>query len=299
MFDFLKGGQANLTLTLDRANKIYAPGETINAKLTVQGVKDLKIQGGLITLVTREEYQHRYQDESTDSDGRTSTETVTRKETDERKLEQQQFLNETTIKGGTNQTFDFTFPLPPDALPTVDGGKILNLEWRVKATLDRKLRGDVETFQVLYVPKPFSGTMGGAGEFGTSNSPSDAQLSLRLSNREYAPGDTISGEFVMVGQKEFDVTEIRIELERFENVPEDQGNTFKDKQAVKLAGSTKLKPGQNMVMPFQIKIPTGAPITCRTPHGSIRWTLRGVLARRMRGDTLVEQEILVSSSPQT
>lgn len=48
MFDFLKGGKANLSVTLDRATKSYAPGETIHATVRVEGVnhraRDLSVQ---------------------------------------------------------------------------------------------------------------------------------------------------------------------------------------------------------------------------------------------------------------
>lgn len=296
MFDFLKGGEAKLQVKLDRADKIYHAGETIHASVVVQGVKDLKIQKAQIALLSREEYERQYEETSTDSDGHTSTDTVKQKQTDERAAWQQQFLGETTIKGGSNQSFEFDIPIPPDALPTVDGGKILNFAWLVRTTLDRRLRGDVEDKQELYIVTAPTNKTPIAGTFGSSNAPGDAQLSLRLSSTDFAVGDTISGEFVIQPQKDYDVTEIRVELERIENVPQDEGNTVKDKQTVKLAGATHLTPGQNQSLPFQLKFSTGAPITCRTRHGSIIWVLRGVLARRMRGDTLVEQEIMLSDA---
>ncbi len=106
MFDFLKGGKANLTVTLDRQNKIYKAGETIRASVRVEGVKDLKIQRAVIALVSREEYEYKY--ETRDSDG--DLETRTSKATDENKVWEQQFLDETTIKGNSNQTFEFDIP---------------------------------------------------------------------------------------------------------------------------------------------------------------------------------------------
>lgn len=293
MFDFLKGGKATLTVTLDRATKIYAPGETIHANVRVEGVKDLKIQAAKIALVSREEYEYKY--ETRDSDG--DLETRTSKTTDELKVWEKQFLNETTIKANSNQTFEFDIPLPPNALPSVEGGNILNHEWLVKTTLDRKLAGDVEDKQTVYVLAPASNKMLGAGTYGSSNEPGEAELSLRVSNTQFAVGEIIAGEFIIRPQKDFDVTEIRVELERIESVPRDEGNTVQDAQTVKLAGGTKLTRGNEMVMPFQIKVPTSAPITCRTRHGSIEWMLRGVLSRRMRGDTIVEQEIFLYSAP--
>lgn len=293
MFDFLKGGKANLYVTLERANKIYAPGETIHARVSVQGVKDLKIQAARIALVSREEYE--YQSESRDSDGDRSTSKT--RTTDEVNVWQEQFMGETTIKGNSNQTFEFDMLLPPNALPSVDGGKILNHEWVVKTTLDRKLLSDTEDKQTIYVPSGPSDNMRGAGEYGFSNEPAEAELLLKLPNTQFALGETIAGEFIIRPQKDFDVSDIRVELEQFEDVPRDEGNTHKEKREVKLAGGTKLKRGNELVLPFQIKISGSAPVTCHTRHGSIEWVLRGVLSRRMRGDTSVEQEIYLYSAP--
>lgn len=293
MFDFLKGGKANLVVTLDRHNSIYAPGDTIHASVRVEGVKDIKIQSAKIALVSREEYEYKY--ETRDSDG--DDETRTSKTTDELNVWQQQFLRESTIKGGTNQTFEFDMQLPPNALPSVEGGKILNHEWLVKTTLDRKLAGDVEDKQTIYVLAGASDKMLGAGIYGSSNEPGEAELSMRVPNTQFAIGETIAGDLIIRPQKDFDVTEIRVELERTEHVPRDEGNTLNEKQTVKLAGGTKLTRGNEMILPFQIKVPGSAPITCQTRNGSIEWTLHGVLSRRMRGDTIVEQEIFLYSAP--
>lgn len=289
MFDFLKGGKANLAVTLDHENKVYRPGETIHVKVNVEGVKDLKIQKGVIALTSHEEYEYKH--ETRDADG--DLETRTSKTSEETKVWEQQFLGETTIKANSNQAFEFDIALPQELLPTVDGGKILNHTWLVKTTLDRKLAGDVEDKQTVSIPAGASDKMLGAGTYGSSNDTGMAELSLRLANTQFAVGDTLAGDLLIGAQKDFDVTEIRVELERTENVPRDEGNVFKDKQTVKLAGGTKLTPGNEIVMRFQLKISTAAPITGRLPHGTIEWTLRGVLARRLRGDIMVEQEILL------
>jgi Arrestin (or S-antigen), N-terminal domain/SpoOM protein len=44
VFDLLKGGKAQINLTLDRPDLVYYPGETVQARVNVIGEKDLKIQ---------------------------------------------------------------------------------------------------------------------------------------------------------------------------------------------------------------------------------------------------------------
>ncbi len=289
MFDFLKGGKANLTVKLDRDNKIYAPGEIVHATVNVEGVKDLKIQSGIIALVRAEEYTYSHQER--DSDGDLSS--VKTKTTDETPVWRQQFLGESTIKGGSTQTFEFNLEIPKNGTPSIEDGKILNLTWLVKTTLDRKLASDTEDKQEIYVVVPAPQTPAGGGDLGISNEPSEAEMKLRLPKQNYVLGETIKGELLIQPKKDFDATEVRIEVVCREEVPREEGNTSERTEKIKLAGGTKLTSGQEVILPFEIQIPNARPITAQALHGSVMWNLRGVLARRMRGDTLVKQEIFV------
>src|SRR5262245_32686544 len=104
MFDFLKGGKAKITVETDRPTDPYVPCERINAKIVVQREKDLKIQKGKLALIYHEEYQRHYTDRDTDSDGNTSETDSKSWVNEDTEAWQQQFLGETTIKGGSNQT---------------------------------------------------------------------------------------------------------------------------------------------------------------------------------------------------
>jgi hypothetical protein len=88
---------------------------------------------------------------------------------------------------------------------------------------------------------------------------------------------------------------VRVELARTENVPRDLGNQYVDRQAIKLAGGIKFEPGQTLTYPFRITIPVRPP-TAQTEKFSVEWQLSGVLARRLRGDTRVEETIRVCNA---
>jgi sporulation-control protein spo0M len=293
IFDFLKGGKATVSLELDLPNAAYAPGEVIHARVIVRGEKDLKIQKGHIALVAREEYERQYQDRERDSDGDYRDVEVKRWLTDEQNVWNNQFLGETTIRGGSDQSFQFDIPIPPDAPPTLQGGKILKLNWLLKATLDRKMASDVEAKTDVYIHQYPTGQSAATAVSGASSDPGDVELALSLSNKEFTLGETVSGEFNVRPVKEFDVTEIRVELRRLESVPEALGNQSTDTRSVKISGGVKLKPGQDQKYPFQISIPDSVPITANTRHGTISWALFGVLARRLRADTTVTRQIFV------
>ena len=292
MFDFLKGGKASVQLVLDRPRPVYAPGETVQAKVTVVGEKDLKIQQGRIALVYHEEYQYAHEERSTDSDGHTETSTEKSWATDEREVSKHVFLGETTIKAGSKQDFEFAFTVPNDALPSLEG-EIIKIKWLVKATLDRKLASYVVQKIEVYVPSTAPETR--AGDYGVSNEPGEAEMAFALGANAFARGEVIEGKLVIRPKKAFEANEVRVELEERERVPRDEGNEKTRTEKIKLAGSTKFEPGKEMVIPFQVTVSSSAPVTCRTPNGSITWKLKGVLARRFRGDTLVEQDIVASS----
>lgn len=296
MFDFLKGGKAQVKVEIDRPDESYVPGERIKARVTVVGEKDLKIQKGKIALVYREEYQRHSRERDTDSDGNSSTSDTKSWVTEQTEAWQQQFFGETTVKGGSNQTFEYEIPLPTDAPPVFQGGKILKGEWLVKATLDRKLASDVETkVKPLVVTVP-TDKMGGPGIYGESNASAEADLKFNLPALEFVLGETITGEFLIHANKEIDASEFRVELECREEVPQDLGNTHSETTSVKVGAGAKLTVGQDLKFSFQLTVPTSRPVTCRTKHGSITWHLKGVIARRMRSDTYVTQEVYIYSA---
>ena len=296
MFDFLKGGKANVKLEVDSPTLTYHPGETVHITVTVEGEKDLKIQKGRIALVCTEDYEYQYRSTSTDSDGTTTTSTDSGWGTDERKVFEQVFLGETTIRAASSQTWKFDVPLPPDALPTCANAKIVRVHWWLKANLDRKLAFGVKTEMEIRVLTLLSHETGPQHEYGQSNEPNEAELAFVLPSSQFALGETVAGQLIVRPKKSFDATEIRLELVEREYVPRQEGNVKEKEIKVKLEGKTKLQAGQDQVYPFSVTIPADSPVTLTTPNSSITWMLKGVLARFLRGDTRVDGEIQVYSA---
>lgn len=295
MFDFLKGGKATATVTVDRPAQPYYVGESVQATVDIQVQKELNITEARAQLVCKEEYQYRYRSSSTDSDGGVDTDIEERWTTAEQTVQHQQLLPEGTLASGFRQTFGFTAPIPADAPPTCENGKIVRITWLVKATLARKLARDIEATVPIRLLSTPTGEASSGGEYGFSNEPDEAVLSFNLPSLEWCLGDTVKGELLVRPQKGFDVSEVRLELVRREYVPRDLGNTFCEAKKVKLAGRTRLQPGQVLALPFSIAIPEAVPVTMRTHHSSVTWSLIGVLARSLRRDTSAEQEIFVFS----
>ena len=94
------------------------------------------------------------------------------------------------------------------------------------------------------------------------------------------------------------MTELRVELEREERVPRDEGNDARVGEAsVVVGGDVELAPPMPVEQAFRIEVPPDPVPTLRTDHSTVRWRLRGVGARRMRSDYAVTQEVLVYSAP--
>ena len=308
MFNFLKGSKANVQVTLDPSR--CRPGDTIRAQVAVSSDKDLAIREGRVALVVKEEHQYRYEERRRDSDGHWHTDQRTSWQTAEHEVARTVILPEGNVPGGSPQTYECAFTVPPDA--SLSGqGQLIRVHWTVKATLDRKMAGDVEGKADVQVYTPPPGPSA-AGQFGYSNEPGEAALSLALPGREFALGETIEGQLLVHPQKAFGVSEVRVELVCLERMPSGAGTgqgavTFninipsrrvlanEAQQVVKaqVAGKTKLEAGQQVAYPFRLTIPaTGLP-SGHYHDGSVDWLLKGILARSLRADTQVDAEILV------
>ncbi len=296
MFDFLKGNKVNLTLTLDQAGKTLHFGDAVSGKLVVENEKELKIQEGRIALVFKEESEYRYESRSTDSDGNSETEESTAWQSEEHVAAQTIILREGAIPAKSAKTFEFNFAIPQNTLPTIEGGQIVRGKWLVKATLSRKMASDYNAQEEIIVVSVAAPRASGVSDLGYSNEPGEAEMAFRLPGGEWAMGETIQGELLINPQKNFDATEVRVEIVRTEYVSRDKGNTHTEKQTIKLAGGTKVVAGQPLIYPFRIAIPTVRPPTCATENFKVSWELTGILARRFRGDTQVQVDFQVAHS---
>ena len=303
MLNLFRGNKASVKVTLDRTR--CRPGETVGAQVAVTSEKDLGIREGRVALICLMEYQYRYEERRRDSDGRWHTHDKWEWQRAQHEAGKQVILGEGTVRGGSAENYACSFVVPPDALPSCPNGKIVRVRWLVKATLDRKMAGDIEDeadVLVFNVPRGLSGP----GPFGVSNQPGEAALSLAMPSLEWALGETIEGQLLVRPEKSFGVSEVRIELVRVEQVHGAPApavsvgvasrravpNEAQQVEKLKLAGGTKLEAGREVAFPFRVTIPSG-PVSGQLPDASVRWLLKGILARSLRSDTQVEQEITV------
>lgn len=292
MFDIFKGGKVQLDVRLDK--QIYAPGDTVHARISLQNDKELKIQGGRFTLTCQQKYQ--YKRKHRDSDGHTKVDTTWG--TNDVQVHRFDFLPETTLSPGA-QTFETSFPLDTGVHPS-SKGDIISVTWYAKATIDRKMAADTNTeieFQVVNA-NPVEAAAETAREYGEPNEPEEARMSFYLRGCQVTRGTALSGFLRIYPQKNFNASEVRLELMRDEYVGDVTGSGYDHSKQTKaaetrLAGKTQFQTGQYMEFPFTLALPEDLAPTFAIEPGYLKYTLQGVLARTLRKDTLVKEEIIV------
>lgn len=292
MFNLGKSKTPELTLTLDRADGVYRPGDLIGIVVDLLPGKDYRVRSGTVRLAGTVHFQVRSKSTSTDSDGHASESYSYSWERDDLYAVQDQFLGETTLTRDVPQHYTFQVQLPGDARPSAIG-KILRVAWQVEVKFDRPMAGDLRAEAELRVPARAPRGPAAPQPFGASNEPQEADLALVLPGADAVAGQPFTGELRILPRKDFGVTDVRLELTRHENVPHDQGHTEDQTVTVKLAGGTKFKAGQLVTFAFQAPLPPDAAPSTQTEHGSLTWALTGVLARRLRRDTTIRQELAV------
>lgn len=291
MLNFIKKQKSDIVVTLDRPNATYLPGETVHITVDIQPAKELKIQGAQVKLSGTEHYQYRMVHYSSGTSGNRTRHENTKWAEQELFAQEAVLLNDTVLPPDTPQHFTLAIKLPDDALPSYRG-QILRVEWEVDAKLDRRLAADTHEKIAIQVRAAAPGVKTQATAYGASNEPDQADMALLLPGLEVVAGQTLAGQLRVQAHKDFNASEVRLELVCTEYVSFDHGNEQITTTSVRLAGNTQFASGQTKTFPFEIAVPESTP-TVQTAHGTARWTIKGILARRLRKDTSVEQELEV------
>ena len=131
-----------------------------------------------------------------------------------------------------------------------------------------------------------------------ADSHGECDLSFRLEKSAFGVGEPIEGTLVLTPSKECKANEVRVELERQEEVPRGAGNeeVVREAQAI-LDGAVELTPGAPREYAFRVEVPPDPVPSLRTDRSTVRWRLKGIGSRRMKRDYNVTQQVLVHSSP--
>ena len=190
---------------------------------------------------------------------------------------------------------DFDWTVPSDAVPTVTGESRdvfeVGIAWTVTTALDVAGARDFNDRQQLTIGSARTAQDEEPEPSVREMADDECKLTLTLASGTYSGWEEVEGSLRAEMLQDMDVSEVRAELVRIESFGYD-GDEFLAGR-VRLEGDTKLRQGR--VREWHLRLETGevyAP-TVSTDYSSVTWLVRGVLARRMRLDTRIEQEIRV------
>ena len=270
------GGNAAVQLLLDRQD--VAAGGSVQATVRVAGGrKDTPIDEGRLRLICENEYEWREETRSFSSGSSSSTtSTSTRRDTDRKVVQEERFLEPGAVSADTPSEHTLTVEIPEHSTPSAEG-KITRVRWKVQATLARSRTRDISDEVQLEVL--------------STTDPAWVEPDAEVDSR----GDY---DLALTPSADCKVNEVRVELEREENVPRGKGNEERVREAQAIvAGEVELTPGLPIEYPFRLEVPPDPVATLQTDQSTVRWRLKGIGSRRMRRDYDVAQELYVYSAP--
>ena len=190
---------------------------------------------------------------------------------------------------------DFDWVVPPDAPPSVIGESRdvfdVGIAWSVRTSLDVAGARDFNDEQQLTLGSARAAMNEEPKPIARAAADNECRMTLTIDSGEYSGWEEVEGTLRAEILQDMDVSEVRAELVRIESFGYD-GDEFLAGR-VRLEGGTEL--GQGRTREWQFRLETGevyAP-TVSTDYSSVTWLVRCVLAKRMRLDTRIEQEIRV------
>lgn len=289
MFDFLKGGKDRLTLDLDRQSKTYYPGETINVEVGLATKKELKTEGGRVEFIRRESYQTLRIEENFDQDGYSHSSNRRKREQSEEIISQFDFMGPGEVIG--QHSFSVQLDLPAGAIPTY-AGKIIGVEWLVKAVIDRRHRLELNeeaSVEIRLPSQPYVIHQ----QAGLSSKPKDVNLSFQLPDDSWDFYRPLTGNLLILPLKDINVKGYRVDLVRVESVPGPKDHISTQIFEGESHNGAELREGNSAVIPFQIEMPEPRLTTLQTENWSVSWQLKATLFRSWRKDTYLVDELLI------
>ncbi len=261
----------------------FLPGEMVDVRLEVGTGGDSRLQAIRLELG----YKNTYYYESRDSDGDRST---TRSTDDVVVVKKEMPADHPALSGGAG-TFESTLTVPERAPASVPNW----VDWHVKAILDRRMRRDHRQelpITVFVTSSDYADRAESAQDVGDK-----CDMRLDFGSRVVRPQDTLSGTLYVEPRSAFDARSVRVHLECRMHHEDDIVRELGKDVEVTLAQKVSFAPGVPQEFPFSISVPAGAAPTLHAHHNLVRWHLKGICDRPMRGDYTVAAEVVVYNAP--
>jgi hypothetical protein len=274
---------ADLRIQLDRAE--LRGGDELEARVDLLPKSSFHIRHGIVELICTETYVQK-----------TSSQYGThyQKKTQTRASVEETFSDSGLLKSGVKYSTGVRLLVPPDAPRTVKGTNVRSIRpgvaWEVRASLDvvnaRNLRESQEV--TVLGPRSIDDAPPGSvvGEVGHRQ----CNLTLAISSGYAHSGDKLDGTLSAEILHEVAATEVRVELVRVEKFGNDAQDHVVDQ--VTLEREVLLNADFTREWRFPLHVGHVVVPSLETEKSSVRWVVKGVLARAMRPDLRIEQEIV-------
>lgn len=259
MFRLLSRPKVSLDIRVP-ANPVY-PGGTISVQVTLEPRESVRIRRGVLVLVCREKY---YTYVAGESDPTRWHEPIRLPTT---------FLHDTAVERGIPVRQTVHFSLPSSALSSAKG-KVVEVEWKLEASLDIPQMWDVHTDKE-FVVLPCTGS-GLSWPLFKESKNEQFTLSLSLCSEDVRAGGAVQGTLRAQAWKDITVDRVWAELRREEKAGESDRRETVDKQ-ICLKEKMRLLVGEVSEWPFLLKVPEDALASFTGSKSSARWRVKGIV----------------------
>ncbi len=261
-------------------------GDELKARIDLVPKSSFLVRHGTVELICTETYVQK-----------TSSQYGThyQKKTQTRAKLGETFSDNGTLRSGVKYSTDVVLIVPPDAPRSVSGTSVKSIQpgisWEVKASLDVANARDLyESLEVTVVERPsIDDAM--SRPIVTEAGYRQCNLTLDVSSGNVGSGDRLDGRLRSDVFQDVAPTEVRAEVVRVEKFGNDAQDHIVDQ--VILERDVLLSADTTQEWRFQLNVGHVSVPSLKTEKSSVRWLVKGVLARAMRTDLRVEQEIAV------
>ena len=204
-------------------------------------------------------------------------------------------IRDSAMRRGLSYSFDVDWVVPLNAPPTASGVRVHSIDvgivWTVTTSVDVADAGDFHDTQEISVVAPRMVGRASSSPLIARNTDDRCALTLTLPKRNVRSWDTVDGSLRAEISQDMRVSEVRAELIRVEAFGQ-AGKDYRE-DLVKVDGSLSLRRGAAREWRFELKTGQVDAPSLRTDNSIVTWLVKCVLARRLRLDARIEQEIWV------
>ena len=263
------------------------PGDELNVRVSLIPKDGFQVRRGSLDLVCLETYEELIHHSRYGAQRHKATQVLSRDE--------KVFIDGTAVRRGLPYYADVNVVVPPDALPTVRGAIMRSIDvgitWTVTTSLDVAGARDFHDNQQITVVRPPMPSDAPSSPIVTEAAHNWCALTLNLPTGSACSGDRLDGSLRAEILQDVSVSEVSVELFRVEAF----GSAVQDytEDIMTLDTDLELRRGETREWPIRISVGEVFTPSLQTRNSSIRWLVKCVLARRMRFDAQIEQEIRV------